>query len=1165
MIDVERLCRGCMRQMEQWQRICPMCGFDQEQELNRSPKCLPEETILNGRYLLGRVLGEGGFGITYLALDLVLETPVAIKEYFPMGLAFRDMEHSAVEQVQIFEGERGMYYRRGLENFAQEGRNLAQFRNLPGIVAARDFFFANATAYLVMDYVEGQSLKQYMRQYQQNSPHHTPMDYQTALRLLEPVMKSLIQIHKAGLIHRDISPDNILADAEGNVTLIDFGAARAALENEARSMTVMVKHGYAPEEQYRTHGKQGPWTDVYALCATLYHMISGLMPMDAVERLCEDKLKPLKELPLPVQVPEAVSAVIEKGMALRGKDRYLSMEALYGELKQAQETEAHRETVQTQREAEEARWKRDEKRQQELEASRREAAEEKEKQERKEQQELERIEREQQKQTEERERQEQEQKEEGERILRAAKEKIRRKKVIRKRALTVGLLAGAAFALFVLGMYTKEQKYLADTSALLTDYLSLDSYVEGDSQYILSAEEVSRIKIRRTSGSADLYRVLPAAGEQPDAEQVRAFVEETAGNWKLEKQQEEEAALISGQMAPIFSGTRLAYRWLYPSGESMELSQQKLSMETIQDIYQDYFFDAVSSTGMISTSFSVPNEGGSSVREDGTWLIHYAGDGLLAVSDGEKAGYVTEEGETVIPFQFETAGAFSDGLAQVSFERTVEENDVSYGYCEKGYINEQGELAIPSVFFDTTPFCSGLAAVSFYSREGELYWGYVDTEGSLRMVFRPEAFGTMYYEAFYQGGTLLGPCSPDGTVAVGWRQMGNLAEMENQEQRTAYFRQQKELWDRDAEANENMWESCQERYGDKYVQGGWYLFDQNGKLVTAFDHNYDVSAFLPCGLALVHDMHEVNELWLEGSSDYEDFCEKMAAGKESRIRAWYINTKGEQVGEQMNFDISGLAQIETQLFGWLAKGYHYSWMKDDVFKMEEDGENAASKEEKEEIEETETEVLETLNPDQDAASEGTDNDTYLGTIMIEMQKGNVAMAINPNGQLTDLTHVASEEELYKNPKAFLTLVLMEAMSAETGDWEEEDLQNIINKLDELGYVDQDGDGYRETPEGADIALNLIWFTWDSETLNELMDQKNISKILTSRFAIKEISFKLSDPEGGWQDMIGDWSTPGKTETVDAVFLPMPKNAEDYNEMRTQLESDGISVLAFPSY
>ncbi|MBS6194162.1 MAG: protein kinase [Clostridiales bacterium] len=355
MVNVERLCRGCMRLMPEGEEKCPVCGYDRKMETEESGKCLSVDTILNGRYLLGSVLGEGGFGITYIAFDLIQEEAVAIKEYFPVGLAVRN-EVSGVEVLEL-PGEAGMHFRSGLRRFRQEGENLSKFQSLPGIVTIRDFFSENGTAYLVMDFIEGRSLKQYMQWYQRDRGGES-MEYTVALALMEPVMESLAKIHGAGIIHRDVSPDNILVNEEGKVTLIDFGSARTeAVGQDYRSVTVMVKHGYAPEEQYRTHGNQGPWTDVYALSATLYHMISGKLPMEAVERLYHDELIPLKQLNLPLPVPGEISDIIEKGMAVRAEKRYQGMEEMYQALKEARQREAERlAQEEAQREAERLAW-----------------------------------------------------------------------------------------------------------------------------------------------------------------------------------------------------------------------------------------------------------------------------------------------------------------------------------------------------------------------------------------------------------------------------------------------------------------------------------------------------------------------------------------------------------------------------------------------------------------------------------------------------------------------------------------------------------------------------------------------------------------------------------------------------------------------------------------
>lgn len=272
MTDLEKLCPGCMRIVEDFEKPCPYCGFDKrEYEKTRSYRTLPPGTILAGKYFLGKVIGEGGFGITYLAWEMNLEVPVAVKEYFPSGLATRDTQLTGGKSktVSVMAGDQGHYYQSGLRSFEQEARNLAKFQNLPGVVSVKDLFFENQTAYLAMEYIPGITMKQYLRS------KGNRLDERTVLRLMRPVLESLDKVHRSGIIHRDISPDNILITADQKVTLIDFGAARMASGNDGKSMTILLKHGYAPVEQYQSKGRQGPWTDVYAICATMYRMISG--------------------------------------------------------------------------------------------------------------------------------------------------------------------------------------------------------------------------------------------------------------------------------------------------------------------------------------------------------------------------------------------------------------------------------------------------------------------------------------------------------------------------------------------------------------------------------------------------------------------------------------------------------------------------------------------------------------------------------------------------------------------------------------------------------------------------------------------------------------------------------------------------------------------------
>ena len=197
------------------------------------------------------------------------------------------------------------------------------------MVSVNDFFYENGTAYLVMEYIQGKSLKKYMKECNGTLPEAK------VLEIMRPILDALAQIHKQGIIHRDISPENIMLSDSGEVLLIDFGAARTATGAETKSLTVLLKHGYAPVEQYQTKGKQGPWTDIYAVCATMYRMLSGILPDEAVERMVQDNLVPLEKLNRNgdgILVSHHVSAAIQKGLAVRPENRYQNVEKLITDL-----------------------------------------------------------------------------------------------------------------------------------------------------------------------------------------------------------------------------------------------------------------------------------------------------------------------------------------------------------------------------------------------------------------------------------------------------------------------------------------------------------------------------------------------------------------------------------------------------------------------------------------------------------------------------------------------------------------------------------------------------------------------------------------------------------------------------------------------------------------
>ncbi len=320
-MKIENLCIHCMKEKENADHICPFCGFDPE-KAEIPPYHLQPFSVLAGKYLLGTSIGEGGFGITYIGMDLNLEMRVAVKEYYPNGCAVRNRSQSNTVQ-SYSEAMRGIF-EEGREKFINEARLLVKCNTLPEIVSVRDFFKENHTAYIVMEYIEGITLKSYMKQ---NGNRISP---EQVLQMMQPVIRSFSKIHNMNLIHRDISPDNIMICQDGSIKILDFGGARDYLFSNGKSISVMLKPGYTPEEQYRTHGNQGPWTDIYALCATMYRCITGTIPPEALERVYQDKLLPISDLS--PSCPHRAALAIEKGMSIYSEERFQSMQELYSAL-----------------------------------------------------------------------------------------------------------------------------------------------------------------------------------------------------------------------------------------------------------------------------------------------------------------------------------------------------------------------------------------------------------------------------------------------------------------------------------------------------------------------------------------------------------------------------------------------------------------------------------------------------------------------------------------------------------------------------------------------------------------------------------------------------------------------------------------------------------------
>ena len=339
--DYRRLCINCMYVKDHPQDVCPHCGFDPA-AYRVGTQELPPYTLLNGKYILGRSLGAGGFGITYIAFNITLEHPQAIKEFFMRSNMYRDSRTDSAVMLTMANADQKKLYRANLDKFRKEAQLLAKLGSIPGIVVVHDFFEQNNTSYIVMEYLDGLTVRKYVRS------NGGKLDYREALRKFHPVIESLKELHRHQIFHRDISPDNIMVLKNGSLKLFDFGGARVEGSPEIdsggyegdlsggnpdfygrKSSIVLVKEGYSPIEQY-AKGEQGAWTDVYALAATIYYCLTGHDPLEAVQRMLDDKLvRPRVYAP---DLPENIEKAVLKGMGIRKEDRHPDMEAFEKDL-----------------------------------------------------------------------------------------------------------------------------------------------------------------------------------------------------------------------------------------------------------------------------------------------------------------------------------------------------------------------------------------------------------------------------------------------------------------------------------------------------------------------------------------------------------------------------------------------------------------------------------------------------------------------------------------------------------------------------------------------------------------------------------------------------------------------------------------------------------------
>ena len=318
---MSRYCYNCMKSVEDNCIRCPYCGKrpDRDNEIHQ----LKTGTLLHDRYLVGRKIGQGGFGITYIGLDTILGPTVAIKEYYPNGYAYRD--HAVTHVVTVTDGGADLFHHEK-NRFL---RTLARFDRGPGILTVRDSFEDNNTAYIVMEYLDGENLKHYVES-------KGKISAEQLFAMIQPIIQTMGKVHKQGIIHLDISPDNIfvLPGNKCRLKQLDFDVARNVAYDDRRSSIVFNRY-YAPPEQYLSRKEQGPWTDVYALCATMYYCLTGKVPEEALERCMNPDSRLIPPSALGADITPDQENVILRGMAVKSSERYQSMEELEAAMSRA--------------------------------------------------------------------------------------------------------------------------------------------------------------------------------------------------------------------------------------------------------------------------------------------------------------------------------------------------------------------------------------------------------------------------------------------------------------------------------------------------------------------------------------------------------------------------------------------------------------------------------------------------------------------------------------------------------------------------------------------------------------------------------------------------------------------------------------------------------------
>lgn len=314
-----KLCMGCMNEIEDHLSICPYCGFN-ETALRQEAYYLDPGTIIGGKYIVGRVLSYGGHTVSYMGMDAENNRKVIVKEYLPSDFSTRS---EGEKEVTIYSGDGQQQFEQGLTNFLNEANRIQHLRNINGIAKVYDCVSENETGYVISEYVEGHTLKEIL----ENGKRYSAEE---AANFICKILQGLVEVHRMDIVHCDISPETIMVTNSGDIKLTDFGATRYVTTANSKSLSIILKRGFAPEEQYRSKGVRGPWTDVYALGAVMYYMITGTVPQESVERALSDDLKEPSKLG--ISIPKNIENALMNALNVYQKDRTPSAEAFLAEL-----------------------------------------------------------------------------------------------------------------------------------------------------------------------------------------------------------------------------------------------------------------------------------------------------------------------------------------------------------------------------------------------------------------------------------------------------------------------------------------------------------------------------------------------------------------------------------------------------------------------------------------------------------------------------------------------------------------------------------------------------------------------------------------------------------------------------------------------------------------